>query len=122
MMQKRVLSVFLALLLALGCLPFNVFSKGERVYTVTLKPGDAWGEDVVFRSNETGIAANYRSAKNGQFYYEDDGGLGFHYDFYKYPESWIAPERAVFVGFLEGNGNDAVNYYPLTYTNTVFIA
>jgi len=77
--RKLLLSVILTFAVVAGILFPLMTAHAEDVHTVTLSPGDGTGDPITFRSDEGTIAANWRSAENCQFYYENNGAMGFNY-------------------------------------------
>ena len=120
--MKKTLSVFLVLLMALCLLPMAAQATDETVYTVTLTPGEGIGEDIIYRSDEGEIAADFRSAQNGQFYYENNGRMGFRFVYDECPAGWTAPDGYVFNSFTGVSGGSAGNFNTLTKEDTVFVA
>ncbi len=66
------------------------------IYTVKLLSGEGTGEPIYYCSDEGTIAETFQDAQNCQFYYEDNGSIGFClYSFYC-PDSFTAPQGKAF--------------------------
>ena len=88
----------------------------EPVYTVTLCPGNGTGSPITYSSNEGDIAADWRSAGDCQFYYEN-GAVCFRLRDEYCPDSFLAPEGYLFDGWESNNV-----YNTLTAVETTFTA
>ena len=116
---KKAGAVLLALLLVSAMMPVaagTVYAEEETVYTVTLLPGDGAGTPITYCSDEGAIAADWRSAGNCQFYYEN-GSICFRLDLNYCPDSFSAPDGYSFEGW-KGNAR----YNTLTAAETTFTA
>ena len=100
----RVLSLVLILAVSVGFFPEVRIARAEQVYTVILSPGEGTGENIVYRSNEGEIAPTWRDAKEYQFYYEDNQGLGFRASLDRCPDSFTPPSGCVFRGWNPNSG------------------
>jgi len=115
MKVKRITALLVTVFIMMMVIPLPV--KADTVYTVTLDPGEGTGDPITFRSDEGTIAANWRSAENCQFYYENNGAMGFNLRDDFCPDSFTAPEGYTFDKW-EGNGV----YNILTSVETSFTA
>lgn len=71
-------------------------------YTVTLLPGEGTGDPVVYRFDDQENVLGWRDAGIYQFYYEDNGDLGFRSSRDRFPDSFTPPEGYLFDGFQNG--------------------
>ena len=115
--RKLLLSVILTFAVVAGILfPLMTAHAADDVYTVTLSPGDGTGDPITFRSNEGTIAANWRSAGNCQFYYENNGAMGFNLRDNFCPDSFSAPEGYTFNGWKDNAGYNTLTSKATTFT------
>ena len=99
-----------------GTIPLSL-RLPDPIYTVTLEPGEIGGDAIVCRSCDQAVIPLWNQAQAYQFYYEDNGAIGFKLDTSNYPASFSPSDQYRFVGW----GN-AATLNPLTSTQTVFTA
>jgi hypothetical protein len=106
MKGKRICSVLVSLILVLSLLPLPAAAadRGAIEYSVTLVPGQGEGYGAAFSSAFQGsIPTGRENAGNCEFYYEDDGTMGFKTDVGWYPSDWSSPIEGVgFAGWSDG--------------------
>ncbi len=92
----------------------------DPVYTVTLDPGEGTGEPITYYSTSQSEIPGWHDAQNCQFYYEDNGSLGFRliYDYCPYTFAGSNDYAHYMFDGWEGGGG----YIKLSARQTTFTA
>lgn len=94
MNRRKIMSVLLSLVLMLSLLPLPAASadSGGFQCSVVLLPGDGEGYGAEYLSMmQHEIPVGRENAGNCEFYYEEDGTMGFKTDEGWYPSDWTPP-------------------------------
>ena len=88
-------------------------------YRVTIDPGEGKGEPITYWFAEQESIPNWRYSNIFEFYYEDDGSLGFRLHENVCPESFSPPDELHYFGGYE---DVFTNYLTITSKETTFKA
>ena len=114
---KRILALFICVVMAVSFAPITAKADTEKEYTVILSPGVGSGEPIVYSANKSEITKTWETAGNCEFY-KDGESVGFRLDEEYYPDSFSAPEGKA---FKEWDGHPAL-YVPVQKGTTTFTA
>ncbi|MCR5520518.1 MAG: hypothetical protein K6F44_01235 [Lachnospiraceae bacterium] len=92
---KRILALFICVVMAVSLAPITAKADTEKEYTVILSPGEGSGEPIVYSADKSEITKTWRDAGNCEFYLED-GSVGFKIETDYCPDSFTAPEGKSF--------------------------
>ena len=99
---RKFTALLLALCMMTALLPAGLLTgNADGVYTVTLDPGVAGGEPVVYRSDAQAVIPRRSDAQNCQFFYHEDGGMGFYLSNDYCPDSFSPQNYYAFLGWQD---------------------
>lgn len=103
MRLKKQISLLLMLIMTLALFPTIIVAvpnEPQKVFTVTLDPGEGNGQPIVFRYDEQSVIKEYKGADNCQFFQYGKNSIGFRLETNYCPASFSGPgEQSYFAGW-----------------------
>ena len=114
---KRILALFICVVMAVSFAPITAKADTEKEYTVILSPGEGSGEPIVYSADKSEITKTLETAGDCEFY-TDGESVGFAMEEDYCPDSFTAPEGKSFKAW-DGH---PVHYVPVKKGTTTFTA